>query len=419
MNIRKLFITFLAALIFSLNPLSSNAADDSAAALDPSGVLNIPCMEVAGGFYQVKMALGNGSFHVQEVRPITQKTAWCSIYENDLKQVFVPLLFYAHEGFWAVLDVNVGTEVTTSVKDYGAAFQDILLSMTETDKQCYAAFNTLINENMNATEYEKAVREAEKHQDNSYCQAALSVAHAFARGVPEDVYRPECEGVSGIYAELNGCTNLHTNAEAAFDLASASAASDNVIGHYVKGMLYEFGIGTPQTWKHALESYLLSAVKGFPFAENSAGFFYEKGQWIDVDYPTAFKWFMLAALQGDLRGEYNVGWMYNNGFGVKQNYDTACRWYMLAAVQGYADGENMAGWCYENGYGVDQDYIDAYEWYMKASEHGNAYAMYNIGRMYEEGLGKWQSATAACSWYKTAYDNGYTGAQSAMDRVCN
>ncbi len=412
-----LFFFFSAFVPGSLS--SASAEEDHLPLLEPSGRLHVPCLEIEGSFYRVEMALENGRFTVLEAASVPAGQDWCAMYESGLMELFIPMLRYGDDRYWTVLDVTSGDVVTASVRNSGKTFQDILAAMSSEDRECYDLFNILMDADKPVQEYENAVKKAGGYPENSYCKAAMSVAHAFVRGVPEDVPRPECASATGIYAQLNGCVGIHNNPETAFRLATESAGTGNITGNYAKAMLYDLGIGTPQSWKDALEYYLIAASGGFAPAENRAGIFYEKAQLVKKDYPEAFRWYMLAALQGSMAGEYNVGWMYDNGYGVKQDYAAACRWYMLSARQGLADAQNRTGMCYENGYGVEQDYIAAYEWYMKAADQDNAFAQYNIGRVYEYGMGKWQSLPAACTWYRQALSNGYAGAQAAVNRVCH
>lgn len=416
-SVRSYLYALASVLLFAVTVY----AEDDAAVFYATGELQIPCVEITASFYEIGSKFNGNAFTIDDVLEIDGKSQWCGFYEGTIRKLYLPVVKADKEYLWAVFDVKTEDGVTLVLDDYGISFMNVIVNMDEVDKKCYESYQLLTDEVDIIDDFTATliVAQAEQYQENAFCQAALAYAHALERGVPADEEIPGCDELKGtIYAQLNGCDEGPDNPSTAFQLASSSAESGNVLGQYVFGMLYDMGIGTPMLKDRAFEFYLLSAESDYVLAEKTIGQIYEKGQRVSVDYIEAFKWYMLSAMQNDVWGIYNVGRMYERGLAVKQDNDTACKWYLLTAEHGYSNGLYKAGWCYENGFFVEKDYQAAYEWYLEASYLNNSSAQYSIGSMYEKGRGVWQSNEASCSWYTLALENGDSSAQFAMDRVC-
>ena len=64
------------------------------------------------------------------------------------------------------------------------------------------------------------------------------------------------------------------------------------------------------------------------------GFVYDYGLGVEQNDGKAFKYFELSADQGNSYGQYNVGNCYHVGIGVKNNNDKAFKYWKLSADQG-------------------------------------------------------------------------------------
>ena len=121
----------------------------------------------------------------------------------------------------------------------------------------------------------------------------------------------------------------------------------------------------------ALREYTPLAEQGDVYAQYNVGLMYDQGLGVPQSFRTAAKWYTLAAEGGHDWGQYNLGRMYEKGQGVLQDYKTAVKWYRIAAEQGHAFAQSNLGWMYRKGQGVPQDYVRAHMWSNIAASSGD------------------------------------------------
>ena len=73
---------------------------------------------------------------------------------------------------------------------------------------------------------------------------------------------------------------------------------------------------------------------GDPRAQYDLAVLYDKGLGVPQSDAEALRWYTRAADQGDARAQYNLGLMYMNGQGVEPNLVLAYYWISLSAAQG-------------------------------------------------------------------------------------
>lgn len=100
------------------------------------------------------------------------------------------------------------------------------------------------------------------------------------------------------------------------------------------GLLYDEGVGVPQSSRQAKEWFEKSANQGHVGAQVNLGTLYYQGEGAPQSYQMASVWFEQAAGQGDPLASAKLGWMYERGLGVLQDFVQAHMWYNLAAVGG-------------------------------------------------------------------------------------
>lgn len=118
------------------------------------------------------------------------------------------------------------------------------------------------------------------------------------------------------------------------------------------GMLYELGLGVPQSYRTASEFYLRSARDGNANAMYNIANLYYCGNGVNKNYSEALKWYKKAAELNCAKAMYNLGCIYIKGKGVKKNKDEAINWYEKAATMGYADAVKALDILYENKYWI-------------------------------------------------------------------
>ena len=73
---------------------------------------------------------------------------------------------------------------------------------------------------------------------------------------------------------------------------------------------------------------------GDPRAQYDLAVLYDKGLGLPQSDAEAVRWYTRAAEQGDVRAQYNLGLMYMNGQGVEPNLVLAYYWMSLSIAQG-------------------------------------------------------------------------------------
>ena len=86
---------------------------------------------------------------------------------------------------------------------------------------------------------------------------------------------------------------------------------------------------------------------GDPRAQYDLALLYDKGLGVPQSDAEARRWYTRAAEQGDARAQYNLGLMYMNGQGVQPNLILAYYWVSLAGAQGDENAQSARGYLTE------------------------------------------------------------------------
>lgn len=79
-----------------------------------------------------------------------------------------------------------------------------------------------------------------------------------------------------------------------------AARAGNAEAEHMLGIVYGLGLGVARDEQRAAEWYLRAALKGFPAAQSSLGFYYETGRGLAApDLVRAYVWYALADIGGD------------------------------------------------------------------------------------------------------------------------
>lgn len=77
-----------------------------------------------------------------------------------------------------------------------------------------------------------------------------------------------------------------------------AAAHGNAEAECNLAILYQAGIGVPQSYKDALSWYQKAAEQGYAKAQQNLGALYGNGQGTTKDFVKAYKWLLLAQRSG-------------------------------------------------------------------------------------------------------------------------
>ena len=104
------------------------------------------------------------------------------------------------------------------------------------------------------------------------------------------------------------------------------------------GILFQQGLGVPQSNVEAAKWYRRAAENGHARAQQNLGILYEEGAGVPQDYGEAAKWYRLSAEGDNVVAKINLGVMLEQGLpGLPQDLVRTHMWYNLAAAQGSAD----------------------------------------------------------------------------------
>jgi len=104
------------------------------------------------------------------------------------------------------------------------------------------------------------------------------------------------------------------------------------------GIMFQQGLGVPQSDVDAVYWYRRAAENGHARAQQNLGLMYEQGAGVPLNYTEAAKWYRMAARGGNMLAKLNLGVMLERGVpGMPLNVVLAHMWYNLAAAQGSAE----------------------------------------------------------------------------------
>jgi TPR repeat protein len=153
-----------------------------------------------------------------------------------------------------------------------------------------------------------------------------------------------------------------------------------------------------QNYVAAVEWTRKAADQGFDAAKCSLGLMYELGLGVPESNSLAVEWYRKAAIQGFAPASFYLGMRYDK----EKNYSLAVEWHRKAAEQGLAQSQSWLAVAYNSGEGVEKNYTLALDWCRKAAVQGHSSAQNNMGRIYELGLGVAKSNSLAIEWYRRA-----------------
>jgi TPR repeat protein/serine/threonine protein kinase len=237
----------------------------------------------------------------------------------------------------------------------------------------------------------------------------------------------------------------------AFEYFETAATTGNIIGQYLLGQAYEYGVGVSPNMDKAWNYYQKAAEEGYPNALCKVGEVYlygTLGQQKDgkaaIDYldlasdknvalaqyyrgriyevgglerqpnmKDAVKHMEQAAEGGESRASYRLYEYYTEGTkGLPKKREKAIAYLKKAARQGNTEAEYQLGYLYRHGgKGVEEDHIRAAKLYQKAAQKGNANAQNGLAVLYENGDGLGRNLIKAKYWYHQAAKQGHRYAQ--------
>ena len=147
--------------------------------------------------------------------------------------------------------------------------------------------------------------------------------------VPKPAGATLCEAIAALKAEKY---------ETARTLLNEKPTSQKPEAAFLRGKLYEFGLGVQPEADRAIQEMMAAAEAGFVEAQARLGLFYETGRvgqnQISKDYEKSLRWTMAAAGNGHVDAMKNLAVHYENGLGTNRDLGKAKEWYRRAASKG-------------------------------------------------------------------------------------
>ena len=176
-----------------------------------------------------------------------------------------------------------------------------------------------------------------------------------------------------------------------------------------QGWRYEQGLGVPQDYARAADSYRQAAALGDTRAMLNLSRLFSQGRALPQNSASrerglfrspepAARWREEASDAGDSRGELDLYNLYD--FQASSNILTIAT---ERAIRGDRDAMLQLGWFYEQGApSLPQDYAQAAQWYRRGADFGHPLAMRSLAWLYRFGLGVPQDAALAEEWRRKA-----------------
>jgi TPR repeat protein len=213
-------------------------------------------------------------------------------------------------------------------------------------------------------------------------------------------------------------------AEAFAEWRQAAAAGD-ARGALFVGVLYDTGLGVPQSDQAAMQWYSQAAQAGSPAGAFNVGIMFDAGRGVAPDPGKAAFWYARAAAKGFSRAEYNLAMMYETGSGVPRSRARAIQFYTQAASHGIsaarahltALGQPFTGVAHAVGDPALHEFQQAQQLLLarspaettravellrRAANQHNALAEYDLGYCYEHGIGVPRDYDQAYALYQRA-----------------
>jgi len=191
------------------------------------------------------------------------------------------------------------------------------------------------------------------------------------------------------------------------------------------GRLYEHGgPGLEQNYQIAHHYYYICATTfENQYAKYEVGLLYEKGLGVPQSLKTAYLWYRSAAGNGQTNGIYQLGTLYERGvyeenFSLEKNVNEALRLYKIASDEiNYYEANIRLGKIYKHGMYIEAplNHQLSFE-YFKKSEN-NPEAQYHIGTFYELGLLGNVNISDALMYYNLSANQNYAPAIHHLGKI--
>jgi TPR repeat protein len=120
----------------------------------------------------------------------------------------------------------------------------------------------------------------------------------------------------------------------------------------------------------ALLAWEDAAANGSAAAALNLGMMYDAGLGVPQSYASAFSWYQVAAEKGDPVAMFNIGALNDGGLGLRRNPAAAVDRYTQAAAKGVGRAAFNLALLYESGDGVEQDSRAAAQYFRQAERLG-------------------------------------------------
>lgn len=128
-------------------------------------------------------------------------------------------------------------------------------------------------------------------------------------------------------------------------------------------------------YETAIKNWMPLAHKGDAEAQRNVGIMFQQGLGVPQSETEAAHWYRQAAENGHVRAQQNLGAMYEEGAGVIQDYAEAAKWYRFAAAGGNVNAKLNLGVMLERGVsGIPLNVVLAHMWYNLAASQGSVEA---------------------------------------------
>ena len=169
--------------------------------------------------------------------------------------------------------------------------------------------------------------------------------------------------------------------------------------------------------KLAKEYYLISAEKGYEYAQYVVGNYYLHGVLgFEQNGEKAIEWLQRAADNGHPMAKNDLAVALFQGEECKKDIALALKLFEEAAQEKVPNSLFSLGYIYYNGQEVQKDKIKAAHYFLESANLGYAPAMMNYGYMCASGDGIRKNLDDGLFWLLSAIENGQDGAMEYLTK---
>lgn len=168
---------------------------------------------------------------------------------------------------------------------------------------------------------------------------------------------------------------------------------------------YARGVGVKQNAEQALQWYQQVAAQGNSQAAWELAKAYEQGDWLQTDPEAAFTYLLAAAQGGNAQAQVALGNLYELGEKVPQHEGQALFWFLQAAQNGNTQAQTKVSAIEQQNPSLYTSVLSFLQTLQQAGQDNEAQAQLTVGQAYRYGTPILRDDESAFKWFEKAWKN--------------